>query len=189
MRIRSIAAACAIASTVFGGVASEAQAITWTLTNVPLTDGGTLSGTFSTDVYGYINHSYSLATTGGSLGSQLDTYYLGPNEPVGPQFTLGSNIVDFFSNINGYQEELQLAFLNPITDPTNSIVSSLSFECFGWTCPSSVTRYVGSDLTIGGGNLQATPLPSAWTATLIGLLALFVGTGFKLPRSVVTRQS
>lgn len=99
---------------------------------------------------------------------------MGPNEPVGPQFTLGSKLVDFFSNVNGYQEELQLTFANPIIDPKNSIIGSASFECFGWTCPSDVTSYVGSEIFAGGNQLTATPLPATWTTMLIGL----VGFGF-----------
>jgi hypothetical protein len=174
MTLRSIVAASAMAAMGLVGAGSAANAITWTLTDVLLTDGGMLNGSFSTNVDGYINHAYSLTTTGGTLGSSLNTFYLGPNELVGPQFILGSNVVDFFSNVNGYQEELQLTFANPNTDPINSIIGIASFECFGWTCPSDVTRYVGSEILAGGDQLTATPLPTTWTTMLIAL----VGFGF-----------
>jgi hypothetical protein len=40
--------------------------VIWTLTDVPLDDGGLLSGHFTINVYGYLNPDWQFTTSGGT---------------------------------------------------------------------------------------------------------------------------
>jgi hypothetical protein len=189
MNIKFTLAAAAIAAMGVVGASSDAKAITWTLTDVPLTDGGTLSGTFSINVDGYLA-GYNLTTT---IGSELfsESYFSPP--PVAPNINttsppIAGNVVDFFPNDNPAIGALQLTFANSLSTPgTDNIVigDAASFECLGsyscqFTGQTNVFGYGGgptySPLTryIGSGDATATPLPSTWTMLIAG----FVGLGF-----------
>lgn len=194
---KSIMAASAMAATILLGANSGANALTWTLTNVPLTDGGALSGTFTIDQYGYLG-SYNLTTTIGGEG--FSESYISPAPVSGGVNTtsppVAGNVLTLFPNDSGYTGELQLTFANSLSTPgINPIVigNAASFECLGsFSCYltgqtvvypwgtfgptfSLDTRYVGSgDASFAAATSFATPLPSTWLMLLSG----FVGLGF-----------
>ena len=116
--LRPIIAASAMAVVGILSATSDASAITWTLTNVPLTDGGTLSGTFSINQYGYLG-DYNLTTTFGGLGFS-ETYFSPP--PVAANINTAfpptaGNVVTFFPNDAAATGALQLTFANSLSTP------------------------------------------------------------------------
>ncbi len=167
MKLRAPLAVCAVFFSVF--LNSPANAITYTLSNVPLTDGGVLNGDFIVNVYGGFS-GYSLTTSGGALPAEVYTYsptYPPPSATAGPVF--GTPLVlDFFPNANpGTNYVLQLSFSSNLLNGNASLLGGpFSFECIlSYNCesnPSSgLTRYVAAE-TLGGGNLTATPLPATF---------------------------
>ena len=194
LNLKSILAASAIAVMSLVGAGSDAKAITWTLTNVPLTDGGSLSGTFSINQYGYLS-GYNLITTISSLGFG-ETYYSPP--PVAPNINTTSpptagNVVTFFPNDAPATGALRLTFANSLSTPGIDYITignAASFECLGsYSCQftgqtnvfgygggpvySDLTRYVGGDATsVADATSLATPLPAALPLFASGLGAL-----------------
>jgi hypothetical protein len=148
--------------------APAAKAITYTLTNVPLTDGGSLSGSISFGVYGGIS-DYSLTTTAGS-NLPAETYTYSPTYPP-PSATANPfgapTVLDFYPNANpGTNYVLQLTFSSNVLNGGASLLGGpFSYECIlSFNCQfnplSGLTRYVGAT-SFGGGNLTSTPLPGA----------------------------
>lgn len=63
---RALAVSFALAISLFFGSTTLTRAdVVWTLTDVPMDDGGLLNGHFSINVYGYLS-DWNLTTTGGS---------------------------------------------------------------------------------------------------------------------------
>ena len=159
-RAQAIIFAIALAATSLLAAGSNALAITYTFTNVPLTDGGVLNGNFTTNVYG-APATWNLTTSGGSLPTE--TYANPPNvinAISSPTFD-APHTIDFFSNTEGYFVELQLAFSgNIMNGGVTLLTGGQSFECHGWICPSDVTRFIGP-LHGDEVGISATPLPAA----------------------------
>ncbi len=182
MNARSVFAASAVAAMTLAGAASNANAITWTLVNVPLDDGGTLSGTFSITSYGY-QAGYDLTTTTGSklpgavYDSALGSYAANVSPP--------DKSIIFFPEVGGagqYAGALQLTFLdsliNPGVDPIVGGTGGPSWECaVSYSCVFGPTdiynngpiRYVEEGRASFA---SATPLPATWTFMLIGLVGI-----------------
>lgn len=139
--------------------AAKADTITWTLSpDVPLSDGGTLNGTFTLNSAGYLNGNYwYLTTAGGTLPGVTYTTYINASDP--------NNLTVQFDGPN-YTSLLNLEFENSLLIPSadNPIVGGdpgPSYECAGFSCNNGDERYVA------GGYAFATPLP--------GTLPLFAG--------------
>lgn len=147
------------ASLVYAQSAAVASTITWNLSpNIPLSDGGTLNGTFTINSAGFLNgNSWDLVTAGGTLPSVTYTTYINASDPnnltvqfYGPNYTSTLNLVFEFS------------LLNPIADnPVIGGINGPSYECSGFSCTANDERFVD------GGFATATPLP--------GALPLFAG--------------
>lgn len=172
MKVRVfLAIAVAAAGFITAEPGVKASTITWTLsTDVPLSDGGMLNGTFTVNSYGYLNGNFwDLNTSGGTLPATSYTTYINASDP--------NNFTVVFDGPS-YQSTLQLTFeyslLNPIAD--NPIVGGLdgsSYECAGYSCTSSDIRYVDGG---SASSLSATPLPGtlplfASALGMVGLLA------------------
>ncbi len=160
---RSIFAACAMATTIFGvccGISSPASALVWTLTGT-FDDEGTVSGSFSWTVYNYLD------STGGSLlitttpGETLSgtTYSIPPSNPSGGS-PPGPN---GFIITNNYDQVLSIEFQNPLTTPGVDpiVVGAYSYECFSYGCPPGGTDFFDTRYFTGGYAVAATPLPAA----------------------------
>ncbi len=139
----------------------------WTV-NGNFIGGGSVSGHFTINVYGFLENDFSLTTTsGGSFAGftydASDSYY--------------SNGTFYVDAQPGYTQDLHLDFLNSllIPSPHNPLVAlGASYECVGsFSCylPDSngQYRYIGSE-----GFAAAAPEPATWAMMILG----FLGIGF-----------
>jgi hypothetical protein len=163
------------------------------LNGVTFDDGGTASGTFTIDQYGYfLGGSVSLTTTAGSTangyGSPLpgDTY----NEtPVAPTINNPADtITTFYSSTNGYAGTLVLEFQHFLWSwrGVNPIIGGElgpSYECaVGFGCPNPLvgltnTRYVTAGYAYGA------PEASTWVMMILGA-GLLGFASFRRPRAL-----
>jgi hypothetical protein len=187
---RSIFAACAVATTIAGvccGISSPASAvpynpITWDVSGT-FDDGGTFSGAFTLNVYGYLASGSITTTLGTTLPGTTYNVVAVPHGGIIP----GTPPADGIDLYVGYGEILQIVFTKSLeTLGTDLIVVGLngpSFECYSFSCPPGgadgvTTRYIAT------GSAVATPLPSTWTMMLAGL----GGLGFFAYRATKNRR-
>ena len=168
--VRVAFAAALVAGAAFMALPANAVTINWTLSGVTFDDGGTASGTFSTDSTNGNLLTYNITTT---LGSTLG----GAVYDSTTSFIFCNNCDtanSFLTIINGYSRYIELAFVNPLTSlGVDSLVpGNLSNNLLGsWECNNcSLFRNVVSGEAFSG----VTPLPSTWLMLLSG----FVGLGF-----------
>ena len=165
-RVFSIVSAAAIAIVSSLSAGSAANAVTVTLTNVPLSDGGVLNGSFSTNVYGAVS-AWNLVTSGGSLPSE--TYAPSINEISAPAWNTPVTL-DFFATT--YAITLQLTFTGDVNGGNVSLIGGNpgpSFECFNWSCSDGERFVAATDLK---NDVSITPLPATWLFMLSGMLGL-----------------
>ena len=190
--IKKLATSVALVASVIAGTAlvsngANASTVTYTFTNVGLSDGGLLNGTITTADYGGGNtgiSSWNLTTSGGAQPSEFYSNTLNFNSISLTSFTQPTGF-DFFAQ--AYNIELQLAFTgNLITGTGVSLLTGSpgpSWECFdSFNCPGGnapypnasdfAVRYVGAELVRAA--VAETPLPSTWTMLIAG----FAGLGF-----------
>jgi len=152
-----------------------ASIINWTLEGVTFDDGGTASGTFSTDSSTGDIVSYDITTTAGSSALSGREY-----DPTTPPFVVNNQSgPNSFALLTG-GPYINLTFLNPLTsggiDPIvigtyQSSDSAKSYEC-GNCFP---IRLVAT----GEATSLPVPEPSTWAMMLIGFAALgWVGYRF-----------
>jgi hypothetical protein len=206
-RFQNLQAGLVAAAALIGllSASQSANALTWTLTDVPLTDGGTLSGTFTLNSYGYFG-SFDISTTSGGEG--FSESYFSPPPVAGNINTtnppVAGNVIDLFPNDDPALGVLQLTFAHSLSTPgINPIIigNAASFECLGsYSCYltgqtvtyawgtfgpkySADTRYIGSnDIDTADVAFAATtPLPPTWTMLIAGFVGLvgFVAFGGK----------
>lgn len=174
--MRSIACAAALAVTVLSSTFPARADVIWVLNNIPLDDGGTLNGTFSINVYGYLG-DWNLTT---SSGSTLSGFGYTPvinsniNNPT-------DTVVDFYTP--NYVDVLQLTFANSLTVPgINPIIGGIggpSYECVLWSCPlfggdAGPLRFITSSELERPFAISAVPELATWVLMLLG----FAGLGF-----------
>ena len=149
------------------GAASPAKAdVVWTVTGT-FDDGSSLSGSFTTNVYGYLENNYSLTT---SIARSVHRLYFHSSDSY---YSNGTFYVDFQP---GYQQDLHLTFLDSLTvNSNNPLVGGAggpSYECQG-----SYSCYIpagGAVQYINSGFASAVPEPSTWAMMILG----FAGLGF-----------
>jgi hypothetical protein len=159
----SLGIAAMAAGLLYAQSSAMADTITWTLsTNVPLSDGGTLNGTFTLNSAGFLNgNSWDLVTAGGTLPGVTYTTYINASDPNnltvqfnGPNYTSTLNLVFEFS------------LLIPIADnPIEGGINGPSYECAGFSCTNADERFVDAS----SGFASATPLPAAFPLFAGGL--------------------
>jgi hypothetical protein len=150
------------------GNLSEAKAdVVWTV-NGTFTDGATVSGTFTVNVYGFLENNFSITTTAGP-GFSGFTY-----NATDSFYSNGNFYVDFQP---GYIQDLHLAFLDSLllpnaNNPIQGGSPGPSYECIGsYSCyipAGGTTRYIGT------GFASAVPEPATWAMMALG----FLGVGF-----------
>jgi ABC-type phosphate transport system substrate-binding protein len=166
-----------IAFMAFGAALSAAEAaVVWDVSGT-FSDGTTLTGSFSTDVYGYVQSANLVTQTKGA--------FTGFDYTLADSYSSsGLNFVDFQP---GYTSDLHLQFADALTSPTanNPIIDAVSYECQGsFSCyvPSGgVTRYLTGGVEEDfGAAVGAVPEPATWAMLLIGFFS--VGTALRLSR-------
>jgi hypothetical protein len=151
----------------FSAASSAKADVVWAV-NGTFEDGGTLSGTFTINVYGFLS-SWDLTTE--SKGAFGGFEY----KPGNSYIKNGALYVDFEP---GYVRDLHLAFTTDlgVASADNPIIGGSpgpSYECVGsYSCyipMGGTTRYLAEGLAI-----TAVPEPSTWAMMILG----FFGIGF-----------
>jgi hypothetical protein len=157
--------AAAIAVTLaVGALPAKASIIDWTLENVTFDDGGSASGTFSTDstTGGVID--FDITTTAGTtLGGAVydaSTSILYANNYFTPNsFVLATNN----GNLSPY---LELAFVNALTGPGVDSLVLGGFIAGSWECNDcSPSRFV-----VSGEAVSDVPEPASLALLSMGLI-------------------
>ena len=138
MRSFPLIRTAALAAAFFGTGLSAANAdVVWNITNAPLTNGDTLSGTFTINAYGYMGDSdlvlYDPSNT------PISTFGDVPANVADPSFaqTTINNPTDTIVTAfgPGSNNWLYLVFGNPLDAPgPNYLITQLSFWCTNYSC-------------------------------------------------------
>jgi PEP-CTERM motif len=142
-------------------MASTANAaVIWDVSGT-FSDGTTLTGSFTTNVYGYVE-TWDLFTQ--AKGAFASVEY----DPSTSYVSSGFQFVDFQP---GYFGDLHLDFADNLTDPSpnNPILDASSFECQGsYSCFIPEGGNI-RDLTGGVSDFaSAVPEPATWTILILG---------------------
>lgn len=186
---KALASLFAVGLCLAGATGAKAD-IVYVLSGVQFDDGGTLTGSFTLNTYGYLE-SYNLTST---LGTTIAGYSYQSPAPVSggiiPNSPPGSGIL-LFANVNPDQSALQLMFEFPFGSPgADPIVTGSSPAGPSWECAGSYNcQFTGQPTNpygFGGGPIwgptrfvtegiaTAVPEASTWTMMLLG----FAGVGF-----------
>lgn len=158
--------AAVVAAGTLAAMPSAAKAdVTW-LVSGTFSSGGTVSGSFNINTYGYLS-GYDLLTTAGDGFSSFD--YTEQNS----YFSNGTFYVDAQPE---YQGDLHLEFVGDLSVPVANnpiVIGGPSYECQG-----SFSCYVPTDGAIryitGGFASAAVPEPAIWAMMLVGFGGLGV---------------
>jgi hypothetical protein len=123
---------------------------TWTLADVSLVGGATLTGVFDYDVYGYLE-SWDITDSGFSNIEFTSTAPL----PAGVSYTTASA----FTVTDGVGDTLSLSFLAPLDGSLNTDPVTAASETFGAT-------------TLSGTSGEAIPEPASLALLATGLASL-----------------
>jgi hypothetical protein len=147
---------------------ANAATINWTLNFVQFTDGGTATGTFSTDSITGAVTAFDITTTPGQFISTGFEYDAATSlQGAG----LGTNSFSL-TQVDSPNRALELSFFNPLTSPgTDTLVFGESNECGSNSCGSFRSPIDG--LAVGSA-VSAVPEPTTWAMMILG----FAGVGF-----------
>lgn len=172
---RAFAASVVVAAALSTTSIAQALPLTWNVTGV-FDDGGTVTGQFTIDVYGYYDEPTALITGGSLIGPF--TYSLALPQQIIPPTPPAFGVV-FYSEYS--DRALQIMFLNSleIGSANNPIdlSASASFECLSYTCPGPGTPDADANTRFfvsGFASVAqaATPLPAALPMFATGLAGL-----------------
>jgi hypothetical protein len=168
-------AALAGASFLFAVGSQGAKAdVVWDLTNVPLTDGTFLNGTFNEDIYGDPT-TWNLVVTKGNLTAYTYTTantYTGSFTEFSVSFTRATPAPgdpDYYSTLTlNFTNSLFVAGPNSVIGEPNALASSEICPAYA-PCGTNLSRYVSVTTAV-----TAAPEPSTWVMMIVG----FLGVGF-----------
>ena len=177
---RKLLLSAATAVAVTASTAANALPLTWYFSGA-FDDGGTISGQFIINEYGYIGAPSTLTLTDGTVLNGVTYSKPGSPSSIEPN-TPPAFGVEFFSG--NYDRTLRLIFQNSLeiagTNPLNLIDS---YECFAWVCPgtglpndNANTRFFTEGYaSTAVGAAGETPLPAALPlfASGVALLGFF----------------
>jgi hypothetical protein len=168
-----------------GGFSTPAAALptTWILQNAVLDDGGTATGVFTLNVYGFLSPPTHIDTTAGSL---LGAYtYTVPGSPssIIPSSPPAYGVAFYSGN---YDRALHLEFTNSLEGSgVNQLVLKASYECASFSCPGLDTGQIGADTRyfVSGYAVAAVPEPGT-----LGLMMAALGVFGAMAASGRSRQ-
>ena len=185
---RLLAVAGCVAALGLAAAPSAASAnVHWTV-NGTFDDGGTVTGSFDIDIYGYIDGStFDLKTSGGGLTAfeyTPATAYHASGTVPGPDYN--TYVAPFYIDLQpGYAQDLHLVFASPLTVPIGANLLLGGFQGPSYECQNSYSCYVpqGDIRYIASGSAKAdgaaVPEPTTWALMLTG----FAGMGAVLRRA------
>jgi hypothetical protein len=149
-------AACAIAMS-----ATAANATTFYLKDVKFDDGTTLSGSFSTGYYGYVE-THNMTSTNGALDGH---HYV---NDINVDHNPGTGDITVYHP--DYQGFLTLSIgqaLDTLNGDAAIITDGVSYECSDFSCPGGTARNITSGFitTLAPGGV---PEPASWALMLGG---------------------
>jgi PEP-CTERM motif len=163
----SVAALCA-ATGIAAQAAGSAQAATlnWTLHDVTFDDGGSASGTFSTDsttgdVIAFDITTSAGTTLGGITYDWVTSLLLGDDIATSNSFMIATRNLDYY---------LEFAFANPLTSGGVDALVTSGEPDGSWECNNCSPM---RDVT--GGFASTAPEPASWALMLVGFGALGLG--------------
>jgi hypothetical protein len=168
----SLAAGCAVA--LIAAAPSIANADVHWVVNGAFDDGGSVSGFFDINVYGFLN-GFDLTTTDGSTEDGFEY------TPLNSYYSNGTFYVDAQPQ---YQADLHLAFLNDLGVPSANNPLLGGSPGPSWECQGSFSCYIpeqGDIRYVSQGYATAlVPEPASWALMLAGFAGL--GAGLRLAR-------
>ena len=179
MKVKAIAAGALTLAALGLGI-SSGEARTFSLSGT-FDDGTTFSGTFETNVYGYLD-AWDITTKTGTTngGSTIMGYEYTPGTSYGS--CTGAHCIGFGNQTPPYYQDLNLEFSAPLSAGLNTIVGGPypdgpSWEAinFGSSAPDDF-RYVTSGSAFG------TPEPSTWAMMGLGFAGLAFA-GYRVRRT------
>jgi hypothetical protein len=158
-----LAAAAAAAACLLAAPAIANANVEWLVTGT-LSGGGTVTGTFTTDIYGFITGPFDLEATASSP-LVAESYTNGGTDYI----SSGANFVDFQP---GYVDDLHIQFQNSLLSGSanNPIVVGSSYECQGSS--SCFVPSGGETQLFTSGFAEAIPEPAAWAMLILGFFGL-----------------
>ena len=151
--------------------------------------GGTLTGSFSLNQYGYLADRDLVSTAGGSYPgftyTNLNNSSNSPGNPADSPFFVAFFPVDPATQITDYKSQLRLAFAHTLTDTsqaTYNILADSSFECAGgFGCQFALPDNTVTPRFIAQGYATTdVPEPATWGLMVAGFGA--VGAAMRLSR-------
>ena len=170
--LAGLAAAALIAGAGMSSSAEATPSITYGIHGT-LDDGGTASGYFHVDQYGFLSGPWNMVTTPGTtIGTGFDynnsdSYYY---------MNAAAGLLEFYNTTApAYSRFLNLVFNGPLdAGAPVQLINASSYECAAYTCPGPTgaggnTRYfISSNTTI--------PEPPGAILLGVGLFALGIAT-------------
>jgi hypothetical protein len=173
-RLRRLAASALVIGAACFSLPADASTIDWTLSGVTFDDGGTATGTFSTDSTSGDVIAFDIVTTPGTTlgGATYDSTASGIYSSNGV-YSSNSFIV---SNFNTFTY-VNFEFVSPLTSPgTDDLILSIGTDYASYECNMCGTvRDIVSGEAVSGDNIGTTPLPTTIPlfATGLGAFGLF----------------
>ena len=170
-RLRYLTATALFVGAAFSSLPANASTIDWTLSGVTFDDGGTATGTFSTDSTSGDVTAFDIVTTAGTTlgGATYDSTASGIYSSDGV-YSPNSFIVENF-NTSTY---VNFEFVNSLTTPgTDDLILSVGTDYASYECNfCNPVRGIVSGDAVSGDNVGATPLPTTIPLFASGLGAL-----------------
>ena len=150
----------AVAGTLVVLGAPNALATTYYLQNVEFADGTFATGSFSTNVSGYVN-GYDIVTRTGTITGYDYT------DTINVTYNPGDATIVFYHATPSYDGYLSLTGVSAIdSGATDSLATGgASYECSSYACPSGTARIITSgSLT----TVPPVPEPASWALMITG---------------------